>query len=118
MASESAIGDKFLISEVDESSAGAINEGILSNIESWTDDSATAVNVITVNKMMVVDGVVASCMSYGADTLLVNKHLPMIYRTFPNASSKVVRQMQPYFYDTDSFVSKIKRNHMRSAFIY
>ena len=90
---------------------------MLSNIESWTDDSATAVNVITVGKMMVVDGVVASCMSYGADTPLVNKHLPMIHRAFPNASSKVVRQMQPYFYNTDSFVSKVKRNHMRSPFI-
>lgn len=108
MASESAIGDKFLISKVDESSAGAINEGILSNIESWTDDSATAVNVITVNKMMVVDGVVASCMSYGTDTLLVNKHLPMIYRTFPNASSKLLDKCNPISTTQTHLFQKLK----------
>lgn len=68
IASDSTYGDQFLVTEEgflllkrNEASSQVVDEGILCNIETWGDSSATAVNVITVGNMMIVNGVVASC---------------------------------------------------------
>lgn len=56
----------FLVYAQDETkqvsgSPHIIDEGILSNIEVWNDNSSTAVNIITLGNMIIADGVIASC---------------------------------------------------------
>ena len=68
IAADSACGDQFLITEEgslllkrNEASSQLVHEGILSNIKTWRESSATAVNVVTVGNMMIANGVVAPC---------------------------------------------------------
>ena len=68
IAADSARGDQFLITEEgflllkrNEASSQLVHEGVLCNIETWRESSATAVNVITAGNMMIANGVVASC---------------------------------------------------------